>query len=67
MIPGEARVIFWPHQENINMQFSHVNCIRPSMQFTIDKEMNSELAFCTENGFRALSTINDIHWMLSIL
>ena len=37
--------ILWLHVEDIHILFKHVNKIRPSIQFTIEKEENNKLAF----------------------
>ena len=49
--------IFWPHQEDVQTLLDHVNSIRPSIQFTMEKEQDNKLPFldvlvtCTEQGF----------------
>ena len=51
--------ILWPHQEDFQILLDHVNSIKPSMQFTMEKEQDNELPFlgvlvtCTEQGFRS--------------
>ena len=51
--------ILWPHQEDVQILLDHVNSIRPSIQFTIEKEQDNKLPFldvlvtCTEQGFRS--------------
>ena len=50
--------ILWPHQEDIQVLLEHVNTIRPSIQFTMEKEKDNQLAFLdilitrTECGFK---------------
>ena len=49
--------ILWPHQEDVKILMNHVNSIRPSIQFTIEKEQDNKLSFLdvlitrTEYGF----------------
>ena len=51
--------ILWPHQEDIQTLLDHVYSIRPSIQFTIEKEQDKKLPFLdvlvtrTEQGFRS--------------
>ena len=51
--------ILWPHQEDVQILVDHVNSIRPSIQFTMEKEQDNKLPFldvlvtCTEQGFRS--------------
>ena len=51
--------ILWPHQEDVQILLDHVNSIRPSIQFTMEKEQDNELPFLdvlvkrTEQGFRS--------------
>ena len=51
--------ILWPHQEDVQILLDHVNSIRPSIQFTMEKEQDNKLPFfdvlvtCTEQGFRS--------------
>ena len=51
--------ILWPHQENVQILLDHVNSIRPSIQFTMEKERDNKLSFLdvlvtrTEQGFRS--------------
>ena len=51
--------ILWPHQEDVQILLDHVNSIRPSIQFTMEKEQDSKLPFLnvlvtrTEQGFRS--------------
>ena len=50
--------ILWPHQEDVQILLDHVNSIRPSIQFTMEKEQDNKLPFLdvlvtsTEQGFR---------------
>ena len=50
--------ILWPHQEDVQVLLEHVNTIRPSIQFTMEKEKDNQLAFLdilithTECGFK---------------
>ena len=50
--------ILWPHQEDVQILLDHVNSIRPSIQFTMEKESNNTLPFLdalisqTEQGFK---------------
>ena len=50
--------ILWPHQEDVQVLLGHVNTIRPSIQFTMEKEKDNQLAFLdilitrTECGFK---------------
>ena len=37
--------ILWPHQENVQTLLDHVNSIRPSIQFTKEKEQDNKLPF----------------------
>ena len=49
--------ILWPHQEDVQILMNHVNSIRPSIQFTMEKEQDNKLSFLdvlithTEHGF----------------
>ena len=49
--------ILWPHQEDVQILMNHVNSIRPSIQFTMEKEQDNKLPFLdvqitrTEHGF----------------
>ena len=51
--------ILWPHQEDVQTLLDHMNSIRPSIQFTMEKEQDNKLSFldvlltCTEQGFRS--------------
>ena len=51
--------ILWPHQEDVQTLLAHVNSIRPSIQFTMEKEQDNKLPFLnvlvtrTEQGFRS--------------
>ena len=51
--------ILWPHPEDVHILLDHVNSIRPSIQFTIEKEQDNKLPFLdvlvtrTEQGFRS--------------
>ena len=51
--------ILWPHQEDVQILLDHVNSIRPSIQFTMEKEQDNKLPFLnvlvtrTEQGFRS--------------
>ena len=51
--------ILWPHQEDVQILLDHVDSIRPSIQFTMEKEQDNKLPFldvlviCTEQGFRS--------------
>ena len=51
--------ILWPHQEDVQILLDHVNSIRPSIQFTMEKEQDYKLHFLnvlvtrTEQGFRS--------------
>ena len=38
-------LILWPHQEDVQILLDHVNSIRPSIQFTMQKESNNTLTF----------------------
>ena len=50
--------ILWPHQD-VQTLLNHVNSIRPSKQFTVEKEQNNKLLFLdvlvtrTEQRFRS--------------
>ena len=50
--------ILWPHQEDVQILLDHMNSIRPSIQFTTEKESNNTLPFLdflisrTEEGFK---------------
>ena len=33
--------ILWPHQEDVQILLDHVNSVRPSIQFTMEKESNN--------------------------
>ena len=55
----EDTFILWPHQE-VRTLLDHVNSIRPSMQFTMDKKKQDNRLFFldvlitrTEQGFRS--------------
>lgn len=37
--------VLWPHQEDVQVLLEHVNTIRPSIQFTMEKERDNQLAF----------------------
>ena len=43
--------LLWPHQEDVQILFDHMNSIRPSIQFTMEKEQDNKL--CREQGFRS--------------
>ena len=50
--------ILWSHQENVQILLDHVNSIRPSIQFTMEKEQDKlpfidVLVTRTEQGFRS--------------
>ena len=51
--------ILWPHQEDVQILLDHVNSIRPSIPFTMEKEQDNKLPFLdvlvtrTEQGFRS--------------
>ena len=51
--------ILWPQQEDVQILLDHVNSIRPSIQFTMEKEQDNKLPFLdvlvtyTEQGFRS--------------
>ena len=51
--------ILWPHQEDVQILLDHVNSIRPSLQFTMEKEQGNKLLFLNvlvthaEQGFRS--------------
>ena len=55
----EDTFILWPHQEDVQILLDHMNSIRPSIQFTMEKEQDNKLPFlnvlvtCTEQGFRS--------------
>ena len=34
--------ILWPHQEDVQILLDHVNSIRPSIQFTMEKEQDNK-------------------------
>ena len=50
--------ILWPHQEDVQILLDHVNSIRSSIQFTMEKEQDNKLPFLNvlvtriEQGFR---------------
>ena len=50
--------VLWPHQEDVQTLLDHGNSIRPSIQFTMEKEHDNKLRFLdvlvtyTEQGFR---------------
>ena len=54
----EDTFILWPHQEDVQTLLDHVNSIRPSIQFSVEKEQDNKLPFLdvlvtrTEQGFR---------------
>ena len=56
--------ILWPHQEDVQILLDHVNSIRPSIQFTMEKEQDNKLLFLgvfvtrTEQGFRSSMSRN---------
>ena len=35
--------ILWPHQEDVQILLDHVNSIRPSIQFTMEKEQDNKI------------------------
>ncbi len=35
--------ILWPHQEDVQILLDHVNSIRPSVQFTMEKEQDIDI------------------------
>ena len=37
--------ILWPHQDDINILFHHVNSVRPSIQFTMENKNEKSVAF----------------------
>ena len=51
--------ILWPHHEDVQTLLDHVNSIRPSIQFTMEKDQDNKLPFLdvlvtrTEQGFRS--------------
>ena len=51
--------ILRPYQEDVQILLDHMNSIRPSIQFTMEKEQDNKLPFldvlvtCTEQGFRS--------------
>ena len=51
--------ILWLHQEDVQILVDHVNSIRPSIRFTMEKEQDNKLPFLdvlvtrTEQGFRS--------------
>ena len=51
--------ILWLHQEDVQTLLDHVNSIRPSIQFTMEKEQDNKFPFLdvlvtrTEQGFRS--------------
>ena len=51
--------ILWSHQEDVQTLLDHVNSIRPSIQFTMEKEQDNKLSFLgvlvtrIEQGFRS--------------
>ena len=51
--------VLWPHQEDDKKLRDHVNSVRPSIQFTMEKEQDNKLPFldvlvtCTEQRFRS--------------
>ena len=51
--------ILWLHQGDVQILLDHMNSIRPSIQFTIEKEQDNKSPFlnvlvtCTEQGFRS--------------
>ena len=51
--------ILWPHQEDVPTLLDHVNSIRPSIQFKMEKEQDNKLPFldglvtCIEQSFRS--------------
>ena len=55
----DGTFILWPHQEDVQTLLDHVNSIRPSIQFTTEKEQDNKLPFLdvlvtrTEQGFRS--------------
>ena len=55
----DGTFILWPRQEDVQTLLDHVNSIRPSIQFTLEKEWHNKLPFlnvlvtCTVQGFRS--------------
>ena len=55
----DVTFILWPHQENVQTLLDHVNSIRPSILFTMEKEQDNKLPLLgvlvtrTEQGFRS--------------
>ena len=47
--------ILWPHQEDVQTLLDHVNSIRPSIQFTLEKEQEKQITLprCISNTHRA--------------
>ena len=51
--------ILWPHQEDVQILLDHVNSIRPSIQFSMEKKQDNKLLFLevsvtrTQQGFRS--------------
>ena len=51
--------ILWPYQEDVQILLGHVNSIRPSIQFAMEKEQDNKLLFLdvlvtrTEQGLRS--------------
>ena len=61
--------ILWPHQEDVQTLLDHVNSIRPSIQFNMEKEQDNKLLFfvvlvtCTEQRFRSsVYIVSHLHW-----
>lgn len=48
--------VLWPHQEDVQALLDHMNLIIPYIEFTMDKQVENQLAFldvlitCTEYG-----------------
>ena len=55
----DGTFILWSHQEDVQILLNHVNSIRPSIQFPMEKEQDNKLPFLdvlvtrTEQGFRS--------------
>ena len=52
--------ILWPHQEDVQILLDHMNSIRPSIQFTTEKEQDNKLHTQSKDSGH-LCTVSHLH------